>query len=223
MKRGGAGIPLVAVLTLFGLGALLAGCSSAVPNPAGISAAQRKAATEADLNERWKQVEPGNPTYPRPIVPIIAYVNYLDEGPVLATCMRKAGYPHTAWSLKGGIIDTDVKPVDRFPVEVAIYICEAEYPSDPLELGYLSDAQQKYLYGYWRDETVPCLRAHGTTVPDLPPVDQFGEGYADVAYFNPFDRASLTEGVTQAYLLTVCPPYPGQLYAEHGHARSAPE
>jgi hypothetical protein len=197
------------------IGALLAGCSSAAPDPASISAAQRKAATQADLNERWKQVEPGNPGYLRPTVSIIKYVNYLDEGPVLVKCMHQAGYPHVAWTLKGGIVDTDVKPVDRFPVEVAIYICEAQYPSDPLELGYLSDAQQKYLYGYWSNETVPCLRAHGASVPDLPAVGQLGEGYEDVAAFNPFDHASLAVGVSEAYLVTECPPYPGQLYAAH--------
>ncbi|HEY1529230.1 MAG TPA: hypothetical protein VGF80_00275 [Galbitalea sp.] len=210
MKRTGAGILLLAAL-----GALLAGCSSPVPNPASISAAQRKAATQADLDDRWKQVQPGNPTYLRPSVAIIRYVNYLDEGPVLAKCMRDSGYPHVAWSLKGGIIDTDVKPVDRFPVEVAIYICEAQYPSDPLELGYLSNAQQRYLYQYWGDETVPCLRAHGAIVPNVPPITQFGEGYEDVAELNPFDHATRPDGISESYLLTACPPYPGQLYAEH--------
>jgi hypothetical protein len=210
MKRGGAGILIVAVLC-----ALLAGCSSAAPNPASITDAQRKAATEPDLNQRWAQVEPGDPSYLRPTVPIIQYVNYLDEGRVLAKCMRQAGYPHVAWSLKGGIVDTDVRPVNRFPVEVAIYICEAQYPSDPLELGYLSDAQQRYLYQYWSDDTVPCLRAHGVVLPDMPKVSQMGEGYEDVAAFNPFNHSPLPNGVSTAYLLTACPPYPGQLYAAH--------
>jgi hypothetical protein len=203
------------VIVLAALCVLLPGCTAEAPAPAGITAAQRKAATEADLKVRWEQVEPGNPTYLRPTVPIIRYVNYLDEGPVLATCMHKAGYPHVAWTLNGGIVDTDVKPVDRFPVEVAIYTCEAQYPSDPLELGYLSDAQQKYLYEYWSNQTVPCLRSHGAIVSDLPPVGQFGEGYEDVAAFNPFTHATLPHGITQSYLLTACPPYPGQLYAAH--------
>jgi hypothetical protein len=210
VKRAGAGI-----LALAALCAILTGCTAAVPDPPSITAVQRKAATEADLKIRWQQVEPGNPTYLRPTVPIIRYLNYLDEGPVLAKCMHEAGYPHVAWTLNGGIVDTDVKPVDRFPVEVAIYICEAQYPSDPLELGYLSDAQQKYLYEYWSNETVPCLRTHGAIVGNLPRVGQFGEGYEDVAVFNPFTHATLPHGITQSYLLTACPPYPGQLYAAH--------
>jgi hypothetical protein len=210
VRRAGIGAGVLALLCV-----LLVGCSSDNPIPASITAAQRKAATQADLDLRWDQVSPGDPNYLRPTVPIIKYVNYLDEGPVLAKCMHDAGYPHVAWSLNGGIVDTDVKPVDRFPVEVAIYVCEAQYPADPLELGYLSDAQEEYLYGYWSDETVPCLRAHGAIVPDLPPVGQFGEGYEDVGALNPFTHAKLPDGISQAYLLTACPPYPGELYAAH--------
>lgn len=194
---------------------LLVGCTAAPPDPTSITAAQRKAATEADLSLRWEQVQPGNPTFHRPRVTIVKYVNYLDEGNVLATCMRRAGYPEVTWTLTGGLVDTDVKPVDRFPVEVAIYVCEAKYPSDPLELGYLSDAQEEYLYTYWSDETVPCLRSHGANVANLPPVGQFGEGYEDVGALNPFSHIKLPTGASQSYLLATCPPYPGELYAEH--------
>ena len=193
----------------------VAGCAAATPDPASITAAQRKAATQADLDLRWGNVQPGDPTYPRPKVAIVKYGNYLTEGPLLASCMRAAGYPHTKWSLGGGLIDTDLKPVDRFPVEVAIYVCEAKYPEDPLELGYLSDAQEQYLYTYWADETVPCLRAHGATVKDLPPVGEFGEGYEDVGALNPFTHAKLPKGAQQARFVAACPPYPGQLYAAH--------
>ena len=210
MKRVGVAVAVLAALCL-----LVVGCAKAPPNPTSITAAQRKAATEADLKQRWEQVQPGDPTFRRPTIAIIRYVNYLNEGRVLADCMRRAGYRHVAWTLEGGIVDTDVKPVDRFPVEVAIYVCEAQYPSDPLELGYLSDAQEQYMYSYWADETVPCLRAHGAIVKDLPPVGQFGEGYEDVGALNPFSHAKLPRGVTQGFLLAACPPYPGQLYAEH--------
>jgi hypothetical protein len=211
VKRAGIVAAGLGVLCL-----LLAGCSDPPPpDPAGITAAQRKAATTADLALRWAQVQPGNPSFLQPKVKIVKYVNYLDEGQVLAGCMHKAGYRHVKWTFDGGLIDTALKPVNRFPVEVAIYICEAEYPADPLELGYLSDAQEEYLYTYWGDETVPCMRAHGAIVADLPAIGQFGEGYEDVGSLNPFDHAKYPKGVTQAYILTACPPYPGQLYASH--------
>jgi hypothetical protein len=205
----------VVAAALASLCLLLAGCSATPPDPASITAAQRKAATEADLQLRWDEVSPGDPSFLRPRVKIVMYVNYLDEGQVLAECMHMAGYRHVAWTLSSGIVDTDIKPVDRFPVEVAIYVCEAEYPDDPLELGYLSDAQEEYLYSYWGNETVPCLRAHGAIVSDLPPVGQFGEGYEDVGALNPFTHAKLPDGISQAYLLSVCPPYPGEVYAKH--------
>ncbi len=210
MKRAAAGILAAAAVC-----ALLAGCSAADPSPASITAAQRKAATEADLTLRWESFSFGDPSLLRPKIAIVKYVNYLDEGPVLSACMHRAGYPHVSWTLAGGIVDTDVKPVNRFPVELAIYTCEAQYPSDPLELGYLSDAQEEYLYGYWSNETVPCLRAHGAVVANLPPVGEFGEGYEDVGALNPFTHLQATEERNEAYLAAECPPYPGELYAAH--------
>jgi hypothetical protein len=194
---------------------VVTGCTAATPDPASITAAQRKAATAADLELRWDNVQHGDPSYPRPKVAIVKYGNYLSEGPLLETCMHQAGYPHTIWSLNDGLIDTDLKPVNRFPVEVAIYTCEAKYPEDPLELGYLSDAQEEYLYAYWANETVPCLRAHGAVVTNLPPVGEFGEGYEDVGALNPFTHAKFRKGTPEALYVAECPPYPGQLYANH--------
>ncbi|HEX4444790.1 MAG TPA: hypothetical protein VHZ81_14570 [Galbitalea sp.] len=211
MKRASVVAAVLGVLCL-----LLAGCSDpAPPDPAGITAAQRKAATESDLAYRWAGIQPADPVFLRPRVKIVKYVNYLDEGQVLIACMHSAGYRHVTWSLDGGVVDSDVKPVDRFPVEVSIFICESEYPSDPLELGYLSDAQEEYLYTYWGDESVPCLRSHGVSVPDLPPVGEFGEGYEDVGSLNPFNHLPASEVTNEAYLTTVCPPYPGEVYAAH--------
>jgi hypothetical protein len=211
MKRASGVAALLAVLCL-----LLTGCAEPPPpDPASITAAQRRAATEEDLAMRWEQVQPGDPTFARPVVHIVRYVNYLDEGQVLATCMHTAGYPHVTWTFGGGLVDTDLKPVDRFPVEVAIYICEAKYPPDPLELGYLSDAQEAYLYEYWSNDTVPCMRERGAVLSDLPPIGQFGEGYEDVAALNPYQHAKYPNGVKQSYLVTVCPPYPGEVYAAH--------
>jgi hypothetical protein len=210
MKRAGAGALVLGLICL-----LLAGCTAPPPDPAGITAAQRKAATDSDLSLRWDSISSGDPTFHRPSVAVVKYVNYLDEGPVLTGCMHKAGYSHVAWTLAGGIVDTDIKPVDRFPVEVAIYKCEAQYPADPLELGYLSDAQEEYLYSYWSNETVPCLRSHGAGASDLPPVGQFGEGYEDVGALNPFNHLSASDVANEAYLAAVCPPYPGEVYAAH--------
>jgi hypothetical protein len=215
VRRRGVAAVLGQALCALAVTAVLAGCAtSAPPPPRGITAAQRVAATRADLEMRWEQVEPGNPSYPRPVVAIVKYTNYLDAGPLQTECMHEAGYPHVVWSLGGGLVDTDVHPIDRFPVEVAIYICEAKYPQDPLELGYLSDAQEEFLYTYWGQETVPCMRAHGAIVANLPPVGEFGEGYENVGALNPFTHARLPKGVSQPVLLAQCPPYPGELYAK---------
>ncbi len=193
---------------------VLAGCSS-TPDPTGITTAQRKAATQADLDLRWAQVQLLNPNYSRPAIAVIKYSDYLDEGPLLTTCMHRAGYEKAQWGFTTGLTDTGVKLAARFALDLAIYTCEAKYPADPLELGYLSDAQEEYLYYYWSNETVPCLRSHGAKVANLAPVGQFGEGYEDVGALNPFQHADMPYGVPVSYLTAVCPPYPGQLYAKH--------
>jgi hypothetical protein len=194
---------------------LLTGCATPAAPPAGITPAQRSAATKANLAERWALIDGQNPALEAPKVAIVRYTNYLDAPTTIAACLRRAGYPKVIVTVSNDVVDPALIQPEAYSFDVAKYVCEAKYPQDPLELGYLSDAQQKYLYEYWSDETVPCLRAHGAIVPNLPHVGQFGEGYEDVAVFNPFDHASLPDGVTQSYLLTACPPYPGQLYAQH--------
>jgi hypothetical protein len=193
-------------------GMLLAGCASTPAAPAGITAAQKSAATEANLAERWSLIAGQNPALEAPKVPIVRYTNYLDEPSTIATCLRRAGYPKVVVTNANDVVDRALTPPENYSFDVAKYVCEAKYPRDPLELGYLSDAQEAFLYSYWQDNTVPCLRAQGLRVNDLPPIGQFGEGYEDVGNMNPFGHLKIPAGLSLAVLQTRCQPYPGQLY-----------
>jgi hypothetical protein len=199
--------------TALGAVLLLAGCATAVSPPAGITASQRRDATQQDLALRWATVTGGNPGFVAPRVAIVHYTNYLDETQVLAGCLRKSGYPKAIATASGAVSDPTLRPPESFPFAVAKYVCEAKYPVDPLELGYLSDQQEQYLYGYWQNETVPCLRAEGLTVASLPPIGQFGEGYEDVGTMNPFTHLAAADQRQVSLLQNRCPPYPGELYA----------
>ena len=204
---------LVATVAVsIGAAALLAGCASAPVAPAGITAAQKAAATEANLAERWSLIAGQNPALAAPKVPIVRYTNYLDEPSTIATCLRRAGYPKTVVTGANDVVDRALTPPETYSFDVAKYVCEAKYPRDPLELGYLSDAQEAFLYSYWQDNTVPCLRAQGLKVADLPPIGQFGEGYEDVGNMNPYGHLKIPDGLSIAVLQTRCQPYPGELY-----------
>ena len=192
---------------------LLTGCASPAAPPAGITPAQRSAATKANLAERWALIDGQNPALEAPKVAIVRYTNYLDAPTTIAACLRRAGYPKVIVTKSNDVVDPALIQPEAYSFDVAKYVCEAKYPQDPLELGYLSDAQEAFLYTYWQDNTVPCLRAQGLTVHDLPPIGQFGEGYEDVGNMNPFGHLKIPAGLSLAVLQTRCQPYPGQLYA----------
>jgi hypothetical protein len=190
---------------------LLAGCAPSLPPPAGITAAQRAAATRNELRLDWDVIAGAQPNLRAPTVAIVRYTTYLDHGSTMVACLRKAGYPKTVLSASGGI---DPGPAARPTRAYAIarYVCEARYPENPLELGYLSDAQEQYLYGYWENETVPCLRARGVAVTNLPPVGEYGEGYENVGSLNPYTQPWANGNTALSALVSFCPPYPGELY-----------
>jgi hypothetical protein len=213
MARTRAGVTLVAAALL------LAGCSTAVVPPAGITASQRREATQQDLYMRWAILTNSNPSLVAPKVAIVSYTNYLDEAQVIASCLRKSGYPNAIATASRDVIDTTLTPPESFPFGVAKYVCEAKYPENPLELGYLSDEQEQYLYGYWQNETIPCLRSEGVTVASLPPIGQFGEGYQDVGTMNPFTHLGAANQGDTSLLQSRCPPYPGELYAASASRR----
>jgi hypothetical protein len=207
--RDGLGCLAIAASTAV----LLVGCASAAVAPAGITAAQKQAATEAHLAESWALIDGQNPALKAPRVRIVRYTNYLDEPSTIATCLRGAGYPKTIVTSSNDVVDPALIQPESYSFDVAKYVCEAKYPKDPLELGYLSDAQESFLYSYWQDNSVPCLRAQGLSVRDLPPIGQFGEGYEDVGNMNPFGHLKLPAGLSLAALQSRCQPYPGELYA----------
>jgi len=51
---------------------------------------------------------------------------------------------------------------------VAQYACRARHQLSPEALGLLNTAQLDYLYDYYQDRLIPCLRSRDVFVPDVP-------------------------------------------------------
>jgi hypothetical protein len=192
---------------------LLVGCTAPPPPPAGITVAQRDAATRNELGLEWAAIAGADRELKAPRVAVVRYTTYLDHTSTIVACLRKAGYPQATLSASRGIIDPGLPSQQSLAYSIARYVCDAQYPENPLELGYLSDAQEQYLYGYWENETVPCLRARGVAVTDLPPIGQYGEGYEDVGTLNPYTQPWASGNAAVPELVALCPPYPGELYS----------
>jgi hypothetical protein len=214
-SRGAAGatVPAVAVVLAVTTSLiLLTGCATApVPVPVGLSAAQRSTATRDDLNERWAEVTDGAPTFLEPKVAIIRYLTFRDDSAAIVACLRKSGYPMATVN-EGVIVDPALTPPEVFPFTVARFTCEARYPEDPIELGYMTSDQEHYLYDYWKLRTVPCLRAQGVGVADLAPIEMPGVASPSVINLNPFLSLRAPAGASVALLEARCPPFPGELY-----------
>jgi hypothetical protein len=211
-KRGGAGAVVLAAASLV----LLVGCAtSAEPVPRGLSAAQRLNATKAELALRWAQVTDGEPSFTEPHLRIVRYTTYRDTNPTVAACLRTSGYPK-ARATAEGVIDPLLTSPEAFPFSVAKFRCESKYPEEPLELGYMTSAQAQYLYDYWDQQSVPCLRGMGAIVPDLRQLRASGLGFPSVMDVDPYLTMTKPRGVSLPLLEARCPPFPGELYRTRG-------
>jgi hypothetical protein len=213
-SRGAAGATAPAVAVVFAVAAsliLLTGCATTAPVPVSLSAAQRSRATRDDLDERWSAVTDGAPTFLEPKVAVIRYRTFRDGNATIVACLQKSGYPMATVN-ESGMVDPALTPPEAFPFIVARFTCEARYPEDPIELGYMTSDQERYLYDYWKLRAVPCLRAQGAVVSDLPPIEIPGVASPPVVKLNPFLDLKAPAGASVGLLEARCPPFPGELY-----------
>jgi hypothetical protein len=212
----GAGAPAAASLVVLGmLGMLLSGCSSAseVRPPRAPTAAERASDTRAELSIRWANITDGAPTFIEPKVSVVKYSTFDTVFEAVAACMRAGNYPKVV-ATSEGIVDPTLNPAEEFPFEVATWTCEAQYPEEPVELGYLTGAQGRYLYGYWQQRTLPCLRSHGAVARDLPVMPALPTTTAPntkLVALNPYLGLTFPSGVSRSQLESACPPYPSAL------------
>jgi hypothetical protein len=218
--RGGVGAGALApaslvVVGVVLLGALLTGCASpaTVSPPPAPTRAQRASDTRAELGIRWANITDGAPTFIEPKVSVVKYSTFDTVFEAVAACMRSGNYPKVVATTEG-ILDPTLNPAEEFPFEVATWMCEAQYPEEPVELGYLTPAQGRYLYGYWQQRLVPCLRSHGAVVRDLavmPATPTTTAPNTKLVALNPYLALTLPSGVSRARLESSCPAYPSAL------------
>jgi hypothetical protein len=187
--------------------------SSAGPEvPAGITAAQRSAATKQQLELHWSMLTTGENVL-QPTTPIVRYTTYLDAGPTEASCLTRGGYP-AKWSAQFGLVVSPVPVELRRAFDLVDQLCDARYPEDPAELGFLSAPQEAFLLSYWQTSLIPCLRGEGVRVKALPPVGAYGEGDEAVGPgIDPYQHVvSAPKGTILTLLYGRCPPYPSVLF-----------
>ncbi|MEO8095116.1 MAG: hypothetical protein ABI632_09295 [Pseudolysinimonas sp.] len=204
MKRA-----LLAVVALLSL----AGCASPAP-PAPLSQAQVDAITAADNDARWSFFFGERPDVARPHVTRLGYLDPHSAESFYKKCLVDAGVnPDDIFGF--GIYDVD--PTGLTEAYLTYYVCVAEYPVNPIAIGYLSTPQLGFMYDYYSTRLAPCLLALGYSVEPAPRRAAFVDGSFNGSGWDPYADVHPTPGKhSWDFIDERCPPLPVAVYG-HRH------
>lgn len=136
-----------------------------------------------------------------------------ERSELIAGCLQDAGFPAEP-EVSGGVrFDPGVPTSQQDALNEARYECDSRFPLDPAYFGDWNDDQLSVVYEYWDDYFIPCMEAHGHTVPrdDQPSKESFVSSFhtPDRSGWNPgaMSFGTLSAG-DQESLINVCPPDP---------------
>ena len=191
---------LFAVATL--LLVLLSGCAPTRAMPAQPTGDELDALIARELDYQWQYVGL-TPDSPRPAVQRIRIVSMDEAEAVHKKCMTDAGYEEYS---NGAAAIFGSSNFER----LALYTCSAQYPVPPSNLDLFSQEQLTYLYHYYRTDVIPCLRAAGVPVPDVPTQQEFvADAHGQLFYSAWSPYGGLTGSILDGYMsFERCPNYP---------------
>jgi hypothetical protein len=184
---------------------LLASCTSAAVGMASPPPASHAplAATEAD--RAWERT--GFPADQRPMVERVRVVSIFERAEAVAACLREVGYPRAVVE-QGEISPGELADEQLSSLALSTYICEAQYPADPLFDRPLRTDQIRELYRYRSTEQRECLQALGHAIAVPPTERAFVEAYPEHGGWNPMNNVPAF-GFAAAE--SACPPIPAAL------------
>ena len=180
---------VVAGLALAASVVLLGGCAAGPPTtPPPATEAERDTALERYYDERWEHLSRLIPELVRPQVERIAVVDDVEWSETVAACVD----------------DRDDSAEDQDAFQIALLVCQEQYPSRSLFESVRSDAQLDYLYDYYANFVEPCLELGGFDVPPTPTREEF---FADGGYtWNIYQDSERRSSALKHMLRTMCPP-----------------
>lgn len=210
------------IVWLLAFALLLSGCSGQPDTPPvqeSEGGAQADGATQQLVEEgkvaARERLEAMFPGIGIPDVDLVRIISLPEFGEVMAQCMTEAGFNAQARA-DGGVSFEEIPQEQSEAQSLALYVCQAKYPVDPVYTQPLTDAQIDFLYDYYRDDFSACLQAEGFSVGELPSRSKFKEAYAGVGEpYTPY--AVLLENVDPAHvekLMSICPEVPQELWQQ---------
>lgn len=144
-----------------------------------------------------------------PVVTPIRVIRLDEWAETQIECLREAGYDVTFTMDGEGV---SFPPMDEALIpslDEARYICELQYPVDPMYYEPLSNKQLKKLYAYRATDLVDCLESEGYAVAVAPPSEtSFVESGGT---WNPYEHVSISSK-DLGHVSQACPQVPPDLW-----------
>ena len=180
---------------------LLSGCVPTRALPPQPTGDELDSLLALELEYQWQYVGL-TPDSPRPTVERIRLVSMTEAEAVHKKCMTDAGYDSYSSGTAAVFGSTNFE-------RLALYTCSAQYPVAPSNVNLFSEAQLRYLYDYYETSVIPCLRAAGVLVGDVPSLEEFVETANAQLYSMWSPYAALTGSYLDSYIYSErCPNYP---------------
>jgi hypothetical protein len=206
----------VAALALVGLLGL-AGCSAVVTTPPEPTPSDFDDLLQQRLDVVWKKTKLDDAH--RPPIAAGPILSQFAAGHAFSRCMQSLGWPEY-FSHDTGYGYRALQLATSDEERLNWYECFAAYPVDG-EFGFASVAQYDYIYDYYRDSLIPCLRSHGYLVSRAPDRLEFRTTWFDWSdplspyVWNPYYEIPGYGGSEPLAVTQFCPPVPsGQTYYE---------
>lgn len=124
-----------------------------------------------------------------PEVDVVREVSATDAAQVKVDCMIAAGYPVRV-SQEGVLLDGEVSDARAYNLQM--YVCEAQYPTDPRVGLVLPRVRAEMQYEYLTQSVVPCLENLGFRPERAPSRQVWLDSYygSSVNQWDPFTAAS---------------------------------
>jgi hypothetical protein len=202
-----------AIAIVLGASFAVTGCATQLPPPSGLTENEIAAFEKSQADQFWKSAQLPADT-PRPITKIVRYLHLeaADWGTTMVACMKAAGFADYVADSGGGMRFVGTLPQSATDRKLAMYVCQTEYPYDPVDYQVLSAQQRDYLYSYFVRWLVPCLELRGYNVLTPPTRADFVSS-APSGGWNPYVGLRFpTDPAEMARLSDECPSTPDGLY-----------
>lgn len=98
---------------------------------------------------------------------LVRWVYREEIASVMVPCLADKGFVVTAQPSGTGVTG-GIPSAQNQAFALATLACKAMYSIDPRLDAFPSEAQKELVFDYWSESVIPCERAHGGTMADLP-------------------------------------------------------